>query len=175
VGAARGKPFFVVDWSQDLSDEVSTAMARVVAASHITPGVYGLTSISTWPYSEDAVSPSAAPTESGPQESLATYVAGFFRLSPDARMRCTLAQVEGAGRTYSFRRGLTISVYRDGDQIVCEQRGLRLYGMGANYAEAFAEFCEFFDVLYQEYVDTADPLDSGAQRLAQHLRELVGA
>ncbi len=58
-------------------------------------------------------------------------------------------------------------------QVVCENDELRIYGMGSTLADAYAEFCEDFEVLYQEYVETDDELAPSGVELAETLKGMV--
>ena len=84
--------------------------------------------------------------------------------------------VEGSrlpGRTFTFRDGLDMAVsIHDGD-IVCENDVLGIYGVAATFFEAYEEMCEFFAVLYEEYVESSDPLDKDGQELAARLAGMV--
>ena len=84
--------------------------------------------------------------------------------------------VEGSrlpGRIFKFREGLDVAIsIHDGD-IVCENDVLGIYGVAPTFFEAYEEMCEFFAVLYEEYVETSDPLDKDGQELAARLAGMV--
>lgn len=86
-----------------------------------------------------------------------------------------LYRVPCGDRTYSCPRFVTVRVFLEGDDVACEHDGLRIYGVGPTLAEAFGEFCEDFDVLYREYVETEDALHPSGVKLAESLKEIVKA
>lgn len=69
--------------------------------------------------------------------------------------------------------GLIVSMLDDG-LYICEGSDFDIYGTGSSFKEAFTDFCGEFKILIEEYVDTDDPLDEGAQELAENLRDLIG-
>ena len=84
-----------------------------------------------------------------------------------------LNEVPCGDRTYPCQGGMKVRISLEGDDVVCEHDELRIYGVGPTLAEAFGEFCVCFDVLYQEYVETADALAPSGVQLAEALKEIV--
>ena len=68
-----------------------------------------------------------------------------------------------------------ITVYKlDDGMYICEGSYFDIYGTGLSFKEAFIDFFGEFEILIEEYVDTDDPLDEGAQELAANLQDLIG-
>lgn len=76
---------------------------------------------------------------------------------------------------YPIKGEVGINIYQlEDDSYVCEETEYEVYGTGPSFKEAFADFSDYFDTLIEEYVNTKDPLDEGAQELAANLRNLIG-
>lgn len=69
-----------------------------------------------------------------------------------------------------LKKPIVIEILRDGDDVVVQNDDLRIYGVGKNYQEANEEFNVVFKALYEEFVETSDPLSHSGQEYAEQLR-----
>lgn len=81
----------------------------------------------------------------------------------------------GDGQAVPLAQPLYIGTRLIDGEYACEENDFDLHGTGSNFKEALIDLCEYFATLVEEYVYTEDPLDQGAQQLAERLREYLGS
>jgi len=74
------------------------------------------------------------------------------------------------GQRRQLARGLSMSFTFDGEEYRVEENDFDSFGRGETLREALTDYGDEFEMLVEEYVETDDPLDDEARKMAERLQ-----